>query len=261
MGIPDEGVTSPSTGSGSAPTPASAPPAGSPAGRPGSTGRLDGELRRRLYRTAGIGGIGAAVAWAAQPVAIALVAGDAGDGADFAHIASHPFNGVIEGTIFSAIGVGLLFLVTAVGRIAAASGVPNSTSALVGHTLGIAACLAWFGVAGVFLAQYTSVGSGLGDAAPERALQLGLYQVLGVIATALLVVYGVCFAGWLVTLAVAGRRRSVIGWPLSILALLAAGASIGQFLVPFAPPWGLIAGIGFAFIAGISFLVTARRAA
>jgi hypothetical protein len=241
MDLTDEGVASPSHGSAT-----------------GSIGSLDGESRRRTYRTAGLGGIGAALAWGAQPIVVALASGDAGR-ADFASIESHPFNGVIEGTIFSLIGVGLLFLVTAVGRLAAASGAPASTSALVGHTLGIAASLAWFGVAGVFLAQYTSVGFGLGEAAPDQALQLGLYQLLGILATGLLVVYGVCFAGWLITLAVAGRRRGVVGWPLSILALLAAGASIGQFLVPFAPPWGLIAGLGFAFVAGISFLVTARR--
>lgn len=246
MGLTDEGVASPSHGSATGST-------------SGSIGSLDAELRRRHYRTAGLGGVGATLAWAAQPIAIAVVAGDAGDGADFAYIESHPFNGVIEGTIFSLIAVGLLFFVTSVGRLAAASGAPASTSALVGHTLGIAASLAWFGVAGVFLAQYTSVGFGLGAAAPDQALQVGLYQLLGIVATGLLVVYGVCFAGWLITLAVAGRRRGVIGWPLSILALLAAGASIGQFLVPFAPPWGLIAGLGFAFVAGISFLVTARR--
>ena len=116
-------------------------------------------------------------------------------------------------------------------------------------------------MAGVFLAQYTSVGFALGDAAPDRALQVGLYQLLAVVATGLLVVFAVCFAGWLITLAFAGRRRGVVGWPLSILALLAAGASIVQFLVPFAPPLGLIGGIGFAFVAGISFLITSRRAA
>ena len=244
MGIMNEGVTSPSIGSASAPE-----------------GVLDGELRRRLYRTAGLGGVGAAVAWMAQPVLVALVAGDAGDRPDFAYIESHPFSGVIEGAIFSAIGVGLLFLVLAVGRLAAASGVPTSTSAIVGQTLGIAGALAWLVVAGVFLAQYTSVGFALGDAAPDRALQVGLYQLLAVVATGLLVVYAVCFAGWLIALAFAGRRRGVVGWPLSILALLAAGASIVQFLVPFAPPLGLIAGIGFAFVAGISFLITSRRAA
>ena len=256
MDIINGGATSPSAGSGSAPAPASA-------GRPGSTGTPDDALRRRLYRIAGFGGIGAALAWAAQPVVVALAAGGAGGaggGVDFAYIESHPFNGVIEGTIFSAVGVGLLFLVTAVGRLATASGVPVSTSALVGHTLGIAGSLAWFGVAGVFLAQYTSVGFAIGDAAPDPALQAGLYQLLGVIATGLLVVFAVCFAGWLITLAVAGRRRGVVGWPLSILALLAAAASIAQFLLPFAPPWGLIGSIGFAFAAGVAFLVAARRA-
>ena len=256
MDIINGGVTSPSIGSESAPAPASA-------GRSGAAGTPDVALRRRLYRIAGLGGIGAALAWAAQPVVVALVAvgaGGAGGGADFAYIESHPFNGVVEGTIFSAIGVGLLFLVTAIGRLAASSGIPVSTSALVGHTLGIAASIAWFVVAGVFLAQYTSVGFGIGGAAPDPALQAGLYQLLAVIATGLLVVFAVCFASWLITLAVAGRRRGVVGWPLSILALLAAAASIVQFLLPFAPPWGLIGGIGFAFVAGVAFLVAARRA-
>jgi hypothetical protein len=253
MDIINGGVTSPSIGSGSAPAPASAE-------RPGSTGPPDGAVRRRLYRIAGVGGVGAALAWAAQPVVVALAAGGAGGGADFAYIESHPFNGVIEGAIFSAIGVGLLFLVTAVGRLAASSDMPVSTSALVGHTLGIAASVAWFVVAGVFLSQYTSVGFGIGGAAPDPALQVGLYQLLAVIATGLLVVFAVCFAGWLITLAVAGRRHGVVGWPLSILALLAAAASIVQFLIPFAPPWGLIGGIGFAFVAGVTFLVAARRA-
>lgn len=255
MGIRDEGVTSPSIRqtAGRAPS--------SQAGPPGPVGSIDGADRRRLYVTAGLGGLGAALAWGAQPILVAIVSSDAGEHADFAYIASHPFNGVIEATVFAAIGVGLLYLVTAIGRLGVASGVPTSTSALVGHTLGVAASLAWFGVAGVFLAQYTSVGFGLGDAAPDRALQVGLYQLLGVIVTGLLVVFGVGFAGWLITLAVAGRRRGVVGWPLSILALLAAAASIGQFLVPFAPPWGLVAGIGFAFVAGVAFLVAARRAA
>jgi len=254
MNTMDEGVASP-TGSGSDPS------RRSPLDSTASTSIIDPDLRRRMYRTAGLGGIGAAVAWVAQPIAIALVAGDSGDRPDFAYIESHPFNGVIEGTIFSAIGVGLLFLVIAVGRLAAASGVPASASALVGHTLGIAGALAWFVVAGVLLAQFTSVGFGLGDAAPDPALQVGLYQLLGVIATGMLTVFGVCFAGWLIALAVGGRRRGVVGWALSILALLAAGASILQFLLPFAPPWGLIAGIGFAGVAGVSFLITSRRVA
>jgi len=255
MGIRDEGVTSPSIG------PAAGRASSSQAGPPGPVGGIDGADRRRLYLAAGLGGLGAALAWGAQPILVAIVSGDAGEHADFAYIASHPFNGVIEATVFSAIGVGMLYLVTALGRLGVASGVPASTSALVGHTLGVAASVTWFGVAGVFLAQYTSVGFGLGDAAPDRALQVGLYQLLGIIATGLLVVFSVGFAGWLIALAVAGRRRGVVGWPLSILALAAAALSIGQFLLPFAPPWGLVAGIGFAFVAGVAFLVAARRAA
>ena len=215
--------------------------------------------RRRLYRTAGIGGIGAALAWFVQPIVVS-VSGDIVDGVDHAYVESHPFNGVIEATLFTAIGVGLLFLVTAVGRLARLSDRTVSTAAAVGHLLGIAGGIGWFFVAGLSIAPYTSVGFSLGEAAPERALQLGLYQLLGVVLIGMIMIVVVGFGGWLITVGTAGRRHGVVGWPLSIVALVAAAVSIGQLLVPFAPPWGSIAGLGFALVAGIAFLVKARRA-
>ncbi len=67
--------------------------------------------------------------------------------------------------------------------------------------------------------------------------------------------------GWLVMLATAGRRAGVIGWPLAIVCVVAVAVIVGSSFVPFAPPWGWIAGIGALLVLGIAFLVKARRRA
>ncbi|KRC61731.1 hypothetical protein ASE14_12960 [Agromyces sp. Root81] len=217
--------------------------------------------RRRLLRTAGFGGIGAAVAWFLQPVLVSIASADLVDGVDFAFVSSHPFNGIAEAAIFVAVGVGLLYFVTAVGRLARLSDAPTSTTAAVSQTLGVTAALGWILVAGLSVAPYTSVGLFLGEVAPDRATQLGLYQLLSVVLASAIMIYVVGFAWWLVALATIGRRRGVVGVPLAIVAFLAAAAMVAQLLVPFAPPWGTLAGLGFALTAGIAFLVKAKRAA
>jgi hypothetical protein len=216
--------------------------------------------RRRLLRTAGFGGIGAAVAWLLQPLLVSVASADLVDGVDFAFIQSHPFNGIAEGAIFVGVSVGLLYFVTAVGRLARLSSAPISTTASVSQLLGIASALGWLLVAGLSIAPYTSVGFFLGESAPERATQLGLYQLLSVVLTSSIVIYVAGFAWWLIALSTIGRRRGVVGWPLSITAIVAAAIMVSQLLVPFAPPWGTLAGIAFVLAAGIAFLVKARRA-
>jgi signal transduction histidine kinase len=47
----------------------------------------------------------------------------------------------------------------------------------VGHLLGVLSGVAWFFVAGLSLALYTSIGFHLGEAAPQQELQQGLYQL------------------------------------------------------------------------------------
>ncbi|MGW9630030.1 hypothetical protein ACWGST_04960 [Agromyces sp. NPDC055520] len=219
------------------------------------------ETRRRLLRTAGFGGIGAAIAWFLQPVLVSIASADLVDGVDAAFVASHPFNGVAEAAIFVAVGVGLLYFVTAVGRLARLSDFPISTTAVVSHLLGIMAALAWLLVAGLSVAPYTSVGAYLGELAPDRATQLGLYQLLSVVLASAIMLFVVGFAWWLIALATIGRRRGVIGWPLSIAATVASVVMAAQLLVPFAPPWGTLAGLGFTLTAGIVFLVKARHTA
>ncbi|MET0736510.1 MAG: hypothetical protein ABWY55_12820 [Microbacterium sp.] len=213
--------------------------------------------RRRLFRVAGFGGIGAFVAWAVQPIVVSVFSPLVPEGGpDFAYIESTPYNGVLEATVFAGVGVGLLFMVTAVGRLIH----PSSTAARAGQTMGLVGASVWFLVAGGSLGQYTSVGWWLSDAAPDPDLQQALYQTLGIVMTGTLVTFAVGMIGWLILLATAGRRARVVGWPLAIVAFAAAAVSAGTFLFPFAPPWGSIASIVAALVVGIAFLVKARRA-
>jgi len=215
--------------------------------------QIDG---RRLFRVAGIGGIGAFVAWAVQPILVSIFSPLVPEGGpDFAYIESTPFNGVIEATVFTGIGVGLLFMVTAIGRLV----VPSSTAARVGHTMGVVGASAWFLAAGHALGPYTSVGWWLGDAAPDQALQQALYQTLAIGMVSTLVIFAVGMSGWLILVGTAGRRARIVGWPLAIVAFAAAAITAGSFLLPFAPPWGSLASIAAGLVLGIAFLVKARR--
>ena len=217
--------------------------------------------RRRLYRSAGFGGVGVFVAWAAQPVIVSILSPRAPEnGRDFAYIESTPFLGVMEAIVFSGIGVAMLFMVTAVGQLTASAG-PPSTAARVGHLLGVLSSIAWFFVAGSSLALYTSVRiPPSARRRPSQEIQEGLIQLHAVVLTGLIGPYVLGIIGWLVMLATAGRRTGVIGWPLTIVCVLAVVVMVGASFVPFAPPWGWVAGIGVALVLGIAFLVKARRA-
>ena len=215
---------------------------------------------RRLYRTAGLGGVGVFVAWAAQPVIVTLMSRvPPENGRDFAYIESTAFVGVLEAMVFSAIGVAMLFMVTAVRQLTASAGAP-STAARVGHLLGVLSGISWLFVAGSSLALYTSIGFSLGEAAPQQELQQALYQLWAVVLTGFLALSMLGVIGWLVMLATAGRRAGVIGWPLTIVCILAVVVMVAASFVPFAPPWGWLAGIGAPLVLGIAFLVKARRA-
>ncbi|MET0716175.1 MAG: hypothetical protein ABWY57_14790 [Mycetocola sp.] len=216
--------------------------------------------KRRLYHIAGLGGVGAFVAWAAQPVIVSIMSPRAPqNGPDFAYIESAPFLGVMEAIVFSAIGVAILFLVTAVGQLMLVAG-PLSTATRVGQLLGIISGIAWFFVAGSSFALYTSVGFHLGELAPQQGLQQALYQLHAVGLIGFIGLYMLGVIGWLVMLATVGRRTGVIGWPLAIVCILAVGIMVTASFVPFAPPWGSLAGVGAAFVLGVVFLVKARRA-
>jgi len=88
----------------------------------GNAGHVAGTptMRRRkhLYRVAGLGGVGAFLAWLGQPILVFLITGPQGDaGGDWSEIESSRYHGAVEVVIFSAIGVGLLFMVLPTWRI------------------------------------------------------------------------------------------------------------------------------------------------
>lgn len=215
--------------------------------------------RRRLYRAAGWGGIGAFAAWLVQPVLVSIVSPLAGDYVTHEYITQYPFSGVIGASVFTAIGVGLLFFVTSVHRLMSGVG-PVSTSARVGQTLGLASGLGWFVMAGLTLAPYTSVGYFLSEGVPDVATQIAVYEALALVQTGVIMLYGVGYVGWLVMLATAGRRAGVVGWPGAIVALVGALPMVVTHLLPFQPPWGIIGGLAATLVLGIVFLVKARRA-
>ena len=186
-----------------------------------------------------------------------LLAAGAGGRAGLRLHRVHPLHRRHGGDVFSGIGVGMLFMVTAVGRThrAVVDRRPR------GSHDGYRRRLAWFLVAGHSLALYTSVGWWLSEAAPDPELQQALYQTLGISMTGAARhlrgrhdrVARSCSAPPGAGLAwSAGRSRS---WRPA-----AAVISAGTFLFPFAPPWGSIASIFAGFVLGIAFLVKARRA-
>ncbi|MGB4778810.1 hypothetical protein [Microbacterium sp.] len=217
---------------------------------------------RRLYRAAGWGGIGAFVAWAGQPVVVAVsAASDAPDNPDYAAwVGDRAFLGGIEAAIFTGVGVGLLFLVLGTWALIRRAGGGESVASRVGLAMGVVGAAAWLLTAGAAYAPFTSVGTGIPEVAPDPALQVALIQALNLVLTNSLITYAVGMGGWLVLMATAGRRAGVIGLPMTMVALLCLAAVIFTFAVPFQPPWGMIGALLFALILGIALLVKSRKA-
>jgi hypothetical protein len=69
---------------------------------------------RRLYLTAGFGGVLAAASWVIQPLLV-MQTGDELPTLDY--LITHPWHGAIESAVFTGIGVGVLFLVLAIGAL------------------------------------------------------------------------------------------------------------------------------------------------
>ena len=217
---------------------------------------------RRLYRIAGLGGIGAFVAWAGQPLVVAVSAATMGDGyPDWdAAVGDRSWIGGVEAAIFLGIAVGMLFFVIATLALIHRAGGLRSTASRVGATLGVSGAVAWMFVAGSGMAQFTSVGAGIPEVAPDSALQVALLQTLSVALTGFLVATSFGMAGYTVLLATAGRRAGVIGWPLTVVAILVLLVFASAFFMPLSPPWGMIGFVFLGLVFGIAFLVKSRKA-
>lgn len=230
----------------------------------GDTGSAPGtptdDTTRRLYRTAGLGGVGAFVAWLGQPVLVLLVIGPLGEaGADWSEIEASGYHGAVEVLIFSAIGVGLLFLVLATGRAIAQRSPGASVAATVGQALGLVAAAAWFLVAAESFRMFTSIGAAIPEVTGDSRLQASIIHGTGLDITAALLLFAIGYTGWAVMLATAGRRAGVVGRALGVVLALSVLGWVPVLVVPFSVPWPLVGFITTMLILGVSFLVRSRQ--
>jgi hypothetical protein len=216
---------------------------------------------KKLYRVAGLGAVGALVAWAGQPVMVTLASRgeDGGDVTDWAGVESAKWNGAIELLIFSGIGLGLLFFVLGTWQLLRLRSAGSSVAAHVGLAGGILGALAWFLTAAESFRMYTSIGAGIPDAVPDSDLQKAVIEGTALDITGSLVLFQVAYTAWLVLLATAGRKAGVVGLPIVALIGLALAAVAVQLGVPFSAPWPLAGFLLVTLVLGISFLVKSRR--
>ena len=215
--------------------------------------------RAHLYRAAGWGGILALVAWIAQPIVVGVLAASEGDSwPTVATLMSRPYSGAIGAVIFTGIALGFLMLVLSLDRLVARAG-ERSTTWRVGTVAGIASALGFVAAAGLTLAQYTSVGAGLADVAPDPALQAALIDVLAVVIAGMALVFSLGGVIWLVAVGTSARRAGVVGTPLAVLALVCAAIPVVGLAFPFSPPWSALGPLLFALVGGIALLVKSRR--
>ena len=218
------------------------------------------ETTKRLYRIAGLGGVGAFLAWLGQPILVFLVIGPQGDaGADWSEIESGRYNGAIEVVIFSAIGVGLLFMVLATWRILVHRDAGASVAAAVGYVMGLVAAVSWFLVAAEAFRMFTSVGAAIPEVTEESRLQASIIHGTALDITGALLLFVIGYTGWVVMVATAGRRAGLVGTPLAVVLGLSALAWVAALAVPFSAPWPLVGYILTMLILGIWFLVRSRR--
>lgn len=218
---------------------------------------------KRLYLTAGWGGIGAFVAWLLQPLLVFIISPgrEEREFPVWETIESYPYDGLFEVIVFAGIGVALLFLVLGTDALIRRSGGGQSVSARVGTALGVVAASVWFLVAGVTLAPYTSLGTGIPDLTGDETLQAIILDLPATFviggATLAFILPG---AGWIVSVITAGRRAGIVGIPLTVAGAVTLLGPVLVLAIPFSPPWGAIGVLGYALILGIVFLFKARKA-
>ncbi|TYL53861.1 hypothetical protein [Agromyces mariniharenae] len=243
---------------------ASAPASGSESGSgPESAARDARWPERRLYRTAGLGGIIAVGAWLGQPVVVAVASAAAGDEfATMALLQERPYSGVIEAVIFLGMAVGLFAFVRASSRLVRRRTGPDElTWARVGEAFGYVGAAAWIGVASASLTPFTSVGLGLAETLPDATSQMAVLYANAFLITAFGLTGAIGLGGYAAFLATAGRRAGVIGWPVALIGFAATVALAVPFFVPFSAPWGAVGVLTFVLVAGGAFLLRSRRPA
>jgi hypothetical protein len=218
------------------------------------------ETTKHLYRVAGLGGVGAFLAWLGQPVLVFLISGPQGEaGADWSSIESSRYNGALEVLIFAAIGVGLLFMVLGTWRIIGQRKPEASLAATTGQVMGLVAAVSWFLVAAESFRMYTSVGAAIPKVTDDSQLQASIIHGTALDITGALLLFVVGYTGWVVMVATAGRRAGVVGMPVVVVLALCVLAWVPALVVPFSVPWPMVGSVVTMLVLGISFLRRSRR--
>ena len=218
------------------------------------------DTTKHSYRVAGLGGVGAFLAWLGQPVLVFLISGPQGDaGADWSEIQSSRYSGALEVLIFAAIGVGLLFMVLGTWQIIRQRKPETSLAAATGQAMGLVAAVSWFLVAAESFRMYTSIGAAIPKVTDDSRLQASIIHGTGLDITGALLLFAVGYTGWVVMMATAGRRAGVVGMPIVVVLALSVLGWVPALVVPFSVPWPMFGFIVTTLILGISFLVRSRR--
>ena len=218
------------------------------------------ETTKHFYRVAGLGGVGAFLAWLGQPVLVFLISGPQGDaGADWSSIESSRYNGALEVLIFAAIGVGLLFMVLGTWRIIGQRRPETSLAATTGQVMGLVAAASWFLVAAESFRMFTSVGAAIPKVTDDSQLQASIIHGTSLDITGALLLFVVGYTGWVAMVATAGRRAGVVGTPIVVVLALSALAWVPALVVPFSIPWPMVGFLVTMLVLGISFLLRSRR--
>lgn len=219
------------------------------------------DLEKKLFRIAGLGAVGALVAWVGQPIMVTLAAQGEGGGevTDWAGVESAKWSGTVEVVIFSGIGLGMLFYVLATWQLLRLRLGMASIAAQAGLTGGLVGAVAWFLTATESFRMYTSIGAGIPDAVPDSSLQKAVIEGTALDITGTLILFQIGYTAWLVLLATAGRKARVVGLPVTALIGLSFLGVIVQLAVPFLPPWPMAGYLLVTLVTGISFLIKSRR--
>jgi hypothetical protein len=188
---------------------------------------------------------------------VARAQGDAG--ADWSEIESSRYTGAFEVLIFSAIGVGLLFMVLGTWRIIGQRNAETSLAATTGQVMGLVAAVSWFLVAAESFRMFTSVGAAIPAVTDDSQLQASMIHGTGLDITGALLLFAVGYTGWVVMVAIVGRRAGVVGTPVVVVLALSALAWVPALVVPFSVPWPMVGFLVTMLVLGISFLVRSRR--
>lgn len=218
------------------------------------------DAARRLHRIAGLGGVGAVLAWVCQPILVSVMAAsDAPDAPAWSDIEAMRWNGSIEVLVFSGMGLGILFFVLGTWGLIRLRGGEASVAQQVGLAGGVLGAVAWFVVAAESFRIYTSIGAGLPEVTDDVELQRVALDGTYLDITGAIILFAVGFTLWSVLLVTTARRVGAIGTPLAVVVGLSLLGPVAGLALPFGSPWWLMGYVLSLLVIGCTFLVKSRR--